>query len=136
LDQPLEIPPLQIPPFQDLPGQMLNLLQDQESLLDEVPSAPEFHFMVTTIHMAVCSILEYMVARISAGEPADNDTIEGLYADVQEMANAYQSVPMISKVNILFNSLIVFKEWLITLSPDQLVDCQPQLATAFGFSLN
>ena len=127
LNEPLEAP---------LPGQILNLLHDYESLLDEVPSAPEFHVMVTAINMTVRSILEYMVARISAGEPVDHVTLEGLYADVEEMANAYQAVTMISKVNTLFNSLVMFQEWLITLSLEQLVDCQPQLATAFGFALN
>jgi hypothetical protein len=133
---PLLNEPLEIPPFEDLPGQILNLLHDRESLLDEVPPAPEFHFMVTAIHMAVRSILEYMVARISVNEPIDHAVLEGLYADVQEMANAYQAVTMISKVNILFNSLTLFQDWLISLSPEQLVDCQPQLATAFGFALN
>jgi hypothetical protein len=133
---PLLNEPLEVSPFEDLPGQILNLLHDRESLLDEVPPAPEFHFMVTAIHMAIRSILEYMVTRLSAGEPIDHDTLEGLYADVEEMANAYQAVSMISKVNILFNSLIIFQDWLSTLTPEELTDCQSQLATAFGFALN
>lgn len=133
---PLLNEPLEIPPFEDLPGQIVNLLHDYESLLDEVPSAPEFHVMVTAINMTVRSVLEYMVVRISAGEPVDHAVLEGLYADVEEMANVYQAVTMISKVNILFNSLVMFQEWLASLTPEQLVDCQPQLATAFGFALN
>uniref|UniRef100_A0A6C0AQ75 Uncharacterized protein n=1 Tax=viral metagenome TaxID=1070528 RepID=A0A6C0AQ75_9ZZZZ len=131
LDQPLEIPP-----FEDLPGQILNLLHDRESLLDEVPPAPEFHFMVTAINMSVRSILEQMVQRLFVGELVDHDTLEGLYADVQEMANAYQAVTMLSKVNILFNSLVMFQDWLSTLTPEELADCQPKLATAFGIALN
>ena len=131
-----ELLPLLNEPLEDLPGQIVNLLHDYESLLNEVPSAPEFHVMVTAINMTVRSVLEYMVVRISAGEPVDHAVLEGLYADVEEMANAYQAVTMISKVNILFNSLVMFQEWLASLTPEQLVDCQPQLATAFGFALN